>query len=610
MVMYKAYKNTFLLSGALIFVGLALYGNTFADGTDVVDVINVTVPVSCTMSGSGMTSHNADISNGTYQADIGTTTLYAFCNDNSGFAIYAAGYTGNEIGTTNSNKLVGTSASGNATIITGTATSAGDPDISNWAVKLTVTQDSGDMTGTNAFTIDNSFNAYHTVPNEYTKVAHKESSTNMDTTTGGVKLTTTYAAYISKTQPADTYSGQVIYTLVHPASETAPLHPVPCSSGKICYNPNSTMVIDTMADQVVSSSATSIRLLPSNYQRTGYGFAGWSDVFDYETNPNAHFYGPMETITFTAGQYDGESGTTNGLSLYAVWVESEGSFQDDNKIAELCDSNTGSLIQAPINGTATLSSVSALTDERDGDTYAIAKLADGKCWMIENLRLSNEHIENGNTADTVLTAVNTNNPSLPLTNVYDASNPTMSNHLSTSLAPNAWCMNSGLECTNQSVLNTSNVVSASESMTDARWYNIYSYGNYYNWYSATAGNGTYEMVEGNTQGDICFNGWHLPTGKNDGDFNELNIAINSGATGSDAKYRIFPANFVLAGQIYGTPGYANFDLRGDNGFYWSSTAGNDYSYKLSIYNNIVDPGLARYYGRFYGFSVRCVWASE
>ena len=145
-----------------VLVGTMLTGvKVKADGDSVVDEINITVPVSCTMSGSGMTSHNADISNGTYQADIGTTTLHAFCNDNSGFAIYAAGYTGNEIGTTNSNKLVGTSASGNATIVTGTATSAGNPDASNWAMKLTATQDSGDTTGTNAFAIDNSFNAYH-----------------------------------------------------------------------------------------------------------------------------------------------------------------------------------------------------------------------------------------------------------------------------------------------------------------------------------------------------------------------------------------------------------------------------------------------------------------
>ncbi|MBQ3432819.1 hypothetical protein IJG22_00790, partial [Candidatus Saccharibacteria bacterium] len=223
-----------------------------ADNDSVVDQINITVPVSCTISGTGMNTHNANINNGLYEDDIGSTTLHAFCNDNEGFAIYAAGYTGNEVGGTNSNKLVGTVASNNATIESGIATTAGNPDISNWAMKLAITQDSGDTTGANAFTIDSApnvalpsqaesgatqapFSAYHVVPNEYTKVAHKNSGTDMTDTTGGVKLTTTYAAYISKTQAADTYSGQVIYTLVHPASAAAPL---PAGKVGINYNAN------------------------------------------------------------------------------------------------------------------------------------------------------------------------------------------------------------------------------------------------------------------------------------------------------------------------------------------------------------------------------------
>ena len=90
-------------------------------------------------------------------------------------------------------------------------------------MKLAITGDSGDTT-TNPITIDSapnteggadaSFNQYHIVPSAYTKVAHKNSATNMDATAGGVTLTTTYAAYISPTQTAGAYSGKVIYMLV------------------------------------------------------------------------------------------------------------------------------------------------------------------------------------------------------------------------------------------------------------------------------------------------------------------------------------------------------------------------------------------------------------
>ena len=238
---YTKYFVILGLFGLLTTVIGGLLASSYVSAEDgsVIDQVRIAVPVACTIKGTGMQSHNANINNGLYEDDIGSTVLHAFCNDNEGFAIYAAGYTGNEVGGTNSNKLVGTTASGNATIESGIATTAGNPDVSNWAMKLTMTQDSGDTTTDNAFTIDSApnvalpsqaesgatqapFSDYHVVPNEYVKVAHKNSGTDMTETTGGVKLTTTYAAYISKTQPADTYSGQVIYTLVHPAS-----HPIP-----------------------------------------------------------------------------------------------------------------------------------------------------------------------------------------------------------------------------------------------------------------------------------------------------------------------------------------------------------------------------------------------
>ena len=263
-----------MLAGVVIILtGTILASNTVLadDNTSVVDQINITVPVSCTMTGTGMDSHSTEIQNGLYKDNIGTTTLHAFCNDNEGFAIYAAGYTGNEVGGTNSNKLVGTTASSNAVIVSGIATTAGSPDISNWAMKLAISQDSGDTTSTNAFMIDSApnvdlpseaeqsatpapFSEYHVVPNEYTKVAHKNSMTDMTATTGGVKLTTTYAAYISKTQPADTYSGQVKYALVHPSSHPTPIaNPATLDTGRTVNSK-----LESLAATVVNGEETII----------------------------------------------------------------------------------------------------------------------------------------------------------------------------------------------------------------------------------------------------------------------------------------------------------------------------------------------------------------
>ena len=72
--------------------GLILSNSSVSADDTVVDDINIIVPVSCTLSGTGMNTHTATILNGNYASDIGTTNLKAVCNDSEGFSIYAIGY--------------------------------------------------------------------------------------------------------------------------------------------------------------------------------------------------------------------------------------------------------------------------------------------------------------------------------------------------------------------------------------------------------------------------------------------------------------------------------------------------------------------------------------
>ncbi len=566
---------TLSLLALMLFSGsLLISSNSSADDSSV-DSVSISIPVSCTLSGTGMNSHNATIPNGTYQDSIGTTTLKAFCNDTNGFAIYATGYTGNEIGQENSNKLVGTpSTIGN--ISTGTATSG---DTSNWSMKLATTST---PTPTYPITIDNSFNAYKEVPNEYTKVAHRDSSTDIGENTEGATLTTTYASYISKTQAAGAYSGKVIYTLLHPSSEKPP-HEVACEAGKICYNANTTTALGEMGKQTPTSTELTdgITLWAPNYKRTGYGFAGWNTKYDY-TGTN---YGPNQTITAPA---DVES---NGLSLYAIWIPSQGTLQNWGGCSSM---NIGD--------------VTALTDNRDDDTYAVAKLADGKCWTIENLRLDDS---------AELSSTNTHNPSLPLTNIYniDPTQATTSNHLSTTTDPatTAWCTTDSSACDDQSMLTTNNTTlfTNNTSSSYSAESNIYSYGNYYNWYSATAGHGKYGSSYSSgyiAPGDICPAGWHLPTGGSaSAEFGALDVAIGgTGASQTTAeasnRWRTFPNNFVYSGRVNGSSVF----IRNSLGGYWSSSASYSYvAYFLSLGSSSVLPGT--YSGLKYdGWVARCI----
>ena len=213
-VKYPLFAMTTLVSLTFL-AGFILSSTSVSADDSVVDQINITVPTSCSLSGTGMGSHNATVNNGTFASDIGTTTLKAFCNDTGGFAIYAAGYTGDEVGGTNSTKLVGANNIGN--ILTGTGTSGN----SQWAMKLAT-----DSNATYPITIESdtngSFASYHIVPEEFVKVATRNSSTDIGTAAIGSVLTTTYQAYISTTQAAGAYQGKVIYTLVHPYNNPIP----------------------------------------------------------------------------------------------------------------------------------------------------------------------------------------------------------------------------------------------------------------------------------------------------------------------------------------------------------------------------------------------------
>ena len=197
-----------------VITGTVLMSSYVLADDSVVDDVNINVPVSCSLEGTGMNSHNASVVNGTYQADIGTTTMKAFCNDTNGFAIYVIGYTDNEYGkTVLTNSTLGSSAD----ITTGTATSG---NTSNWAMKLAT-----NTSATYPLTLDNGFGSYSAVPSTYTKVVHRDSGTDIGTNATGATLTSTYAAFMSQTQAAGTYTGQVKYTLVHPSNADAPITP-------------------------------------------------------------------------------------------------------------------------------------------------------------------------------------------------------------------------------------------------------------------------------------------------------------------------------------------------------------------------------------------------
>ncbi len=575
--MHKPNTKSYLMLGGLICASLIsglILSRSSVSAADIVDEINITVPSSCSLSGTNLI-HTANMENGQYKDNIGSANISAFCNDPNGFAIYAIGYTEDTYG---NNKMHDPNLDTTHDINTGKYVS-GTTTNSTWSMKLTP------VTGPHAPTIRNdstyNYTNYEVVPSEYTKVAYSSAATETGDGATGSNFTTSYAIFVSQSQNAGSYTGKVKFTLVHPENET-PAQPQPCEAGKICYHANTTSIQGQMGKQSASNNASTTLYAP-NFKRTGYGFAGWNTSFDY-TGTN---YGPNQTITTPA---DVEA---NGLSLYAVWIKSAGTIQNWNGCSSLAQGAT-----------------TALTDERDGNTYAVAKLADGKCWTIENLRLDDS---------AELSSTNTHNPSLPLTNIYDSS--TTSNRLSqtsslaynATTAPEGWCKTDSSACDDQSRLRTDNTTLFTDNTSSSysTENNVYSYGNYYNWYSATVGHGKYgdNYASGYVaSGDICPAGWHLPTGGNaSAEFGALDVAMGgTGATQYTAeasnRWRIYPNNFVYSGYVNGSSVYD----RNSHGEYWSSSASSsNRACNLYLLSSYVSPGTSnalKYDGRM----VRCV----
>ena len=127
----KLIRSFFFVYILTLLVGTVLLSfPAFADDPSIVDDINITVPVSCSLSGTGMDTHITSLHNTESDSSIGESTITAYCNDLNGFSIYAVGFTNNEYG---NNYLIDSNLPSTTNIATGTATSG---NTSQWAMKL------------------------------------------------------------------------------------------------------------------------------------------------------------------------------------------------------------------------------------------------------------------------------------------------------------------------------------------------------------------------------------------------------------------------------------------------------------------------------------------
>lgn len=240
-----------------------------------------------------------------------------------------------------------------------------------------------------------------------------------------------------------------------------------------------------------------------------------------------------------------------------------------------------------------------LIDKRDGKKYWVTKLADGNCWMTQNLDYD---IKAGDFIGAVATMTGDINTGWsgtqtevqswdPGTYYYKYVSATDWTSCGNPVADMAGCPSKG---------NWSTAAPAAEG-------EHYHVGNYYSWNAATAGTGS-TLTSGEASASICPTGWKLPTSNNTtkGSFGYLmgqyGLRIDDGSEANVDKVRLTPLYFIPAGYVH-TDG---LNSTGYNGYVWSSSVHSNgvYAYNLYFASDNLYPSNSYY--RYLGFSVRCV----
>lgn len=368
----------------------------------------------------------------------------------------------------------------------------------------------------------------------------------MQSALAGSSITMTYAVKLDETIAPGTYSGAIKYQI-----KAKDVYAIYYDVGDGMGGPSDQKYYANPSFDVEPIHEFAIDAIEPS--REGYVFAGWSAA----ANSDYGAYMPGNNITLTKDESE--------ITLHAAWVpETELSFGGIATMQEITPSICG--------GVAT-GSMGRLRDIRDGKIYYVTKLADGKCWMTQNLGLDLSTSKTLTADDTDL---------IPGTSWTPIHSTATANNLNTTTwkgdsdqyAPYSY--NPGNELVVSSGTDVNDIVS---SFGDAH----YATGNYYNWNAAVASNDTSGNADADEQmsTSICPKGWRLPNMSSTTD-SEVGLLLQAMAiveTSGSASYveggftaiRMNPLYFVRAGIVTNQGGRPHRENVGRVGKSWSST---------------------------------------
>jgi uncharacterized protein (TIGR02145 family) len=231
----------------------------------------------------------------------------------------------------------------------------------------------------------------------------------------------------------------------------------------------------------------------------------------------------------------------------------------------------------------TTGQIGEMTDIRNSQKYRVRKMEDGKCWMIDNLKL-----ESGSYNGTTTDLVNSTDSVYINLGYYDGTD-----YWTSSTTPFIY---------DPEGLNFSSSCNYNSPYT----YNVNSLtgcGYLYNWSAATAATGNSLIGGQEAPGSICPINWHLPSVTN---FSDLIVAMaNSNSLGDSENLGpdgLWQGTFAHSWYYQEAPYNPGYDAR-----YWSSTSdGSDLAYRLDFDSYSSDNAYTIPMDNKRGQSVRCV----
>ena len=325
---------------------------------------------------------------------------------------------------------------------------------------------------------------------------------------------------------------------------------------------DTTLTIPTLASGSYSS--------PSDFPANHWG---------YKKDSGSYIPFATNTTILESDTYANDDTTTLSFATKIDYLQASGTYKTTLVFTTTVNPNYPYIQN--LNPTLCTTTPLTVIDKRDGEEYTVQRLADGNCWLLDNLRLdiSDPAVQaklnstTTNATDTVLGYLKNGGGTSPyaingVSNVFysDYTSPYIDTQYKNTIQPASGPSPAG------------------------------KIGIYYNFCAVSAGSYCYALNAGtgNAQYDICPAGWRMPTGGASGEYQALYTAYGDNISNVQAAL-----NTPLSGTPTGD--------RGTNGYFWASTYSNGSSMRLLLTNANTSVDYPQYdHGRAVGASARCV----